>query len=65
MAGAPGFVSAGFEPLKVAVPPDANALKAPPLPKVEGDVALIGVTMGVVDMGVLSPVLPNADRVAD
>jgi len=64
VAGAPGFVSAGFEPLKVAVPPEANALNAPPLPKAEGDVALTGVTMGVVDMGVPSPVLPNADRVA-
>jgi hypothetical protein len=60
VAGAPGFVSAGFEPLKVA----ANALNAPPLPKAGGDVALTGVTMGVVDMGVPSPVLPNADSVA-
>jgi hypothetical protein len=65
VAGAPGFVSAGLEPLKVAVPPDAKALNAPPLPKAEGDVALMGVTMGVVDMGVPSPVFPNADRVAD
>jgi hypothetical protein len=65
VTGAPGFVSAGFWPLKVAVPPDANALNAPPLPKAEGDVALTGVTMGVVDMGVPSPVLPNADKVAD
>jgi hypothetical protein len=56
---APSFVSAGFEPLNVAGPPDANVLNAPPPPKVEGDVVLTGVTMGVVDMGVPSPVLPN------
>ena len=61
VAEAPGFVSAGFEPLNVAVPPDANAPNGPPLPKVEGDVVLTGVTMGVVDMGVPSPVLPNPD----
>jgi hypothetical protein len=61
MAGVPGFVSACFEPLNVAVPPDANALNGPPLPKVEGDVVLTGVTMGVVDMGVPSPVLLNPD----
>lgn len=54
------FVSAGFEPLKVVGPPDANALNAPPPPK-DGDVVLTGVTMGVVDMGVPSPVFPNAD----
>jgi len=58
--GVASFVSAGFEPLNVAEPPDANALNASPLPK-EGDVVLTGVTMGVVDMGVPSPVLPNAD----
>jgi len=66
IVGVVSFVSAGFEPLKVVGPPDANALNAPPLPpKVEGDVALTGVTIGVVDMGVPSPVLPNADRPAD
>ena len=48
-----------MELLNVAGPPDANALNPPPLPNVEGEVALIGVTMGVVDMGVPSPVLPN------
>jgi hypothetical protein len=57
--GVAGFVSTGFEPLKVAGPPDANALNAPPLPK-DGDVVLTGVTMGVVDMGVPRPVFPNA-----
>jgi hypothetical protein len=60
IVGVASFVSAGFEPLKVAGPPDANALNAPPLPK-DGDVVLTGVTMGVVDMGVPSPVFPNAD----
>lgn len=64
VVGAPGFVSAGFEPLNVAGPPDANALNTPPLPNVEGDVALMGVTIGVVDMGVPSPVLLNPDRPA-
>ena len=61
VARAPGLVSACFEPLNVAVPPDANALNGPPLPKVEGDVVLMGVTMGVVDMGVPRPVLLNPD----
>jgi hypothetical protein len=65
VAGAPSFVSAGFEPLNVAGPPDVNALNAPPPPKVEGDVVLTGVTMGVVDMGVPSPVLLNPGRPAD
>jgi hypothetical protein len=60
IVGVASFVSAGFEPLKVAGPPDANALNAPPLPK-DGDVVLTGVTMGVVDIGVPSPVFPNAD----
>jgi hypothetical protein len=60
--GAPGFVvSGGFEALNVAVPPDANAPNGPPLPNVEGDVVLTGVTIGVVDMGVPSPVLLNPD----
>jgi hypothetical protein len=59
IVGVPTVVSAGFEPLNVAGPPDVNAPNAPPLPKVEGDVVLTGVTMGVVDMGVPSPVLPN------
>lgn len=58
--GVVSFVSAGFEPLKVAGPPDPNALNVPPLPK-DGDVVLTGVTIGVVDMGVPSPVFPNAD----
>jgi hypothetical protein len=61
LIGPPTFVSAGFAPLNVAGLPDANALNAPPPPKVEGDVVLTGVTMGVVDMGVPSPVLPNPD----
>lgn len=60
IVGVASFVSAGFEPLKVAGPPDANELSAPPLPN-DGDVVLTGVTMGVVDMGVPSPVFPNAD----
>jgi len=60
IVGVASFVSAGFEPLKVAGPPDANALNAPPLPN-DGDVVLTGVTMGVVDMGVPNPVFPNAD----
>ena len=60
IVGVANFVSGGFEPLKVAGPPDANALNAPPLPK-DGDAVLTGVTMGVVDMGVPSPVFPNAD----
>jgi hypothetical protein len=64
IVGVASFVSAGFEPLKVAGPPDANALNAPPLPK-DGDVVLTGVTMGVVDMGVPSPVFPNTDWPAD
>lgn len=59
IVGVPSFVSAGFEPLNVAGPPDANAPNAPPPPKVEGDVVLTGVTMGVVDMGVPNPVLLN------
>jgi hypothetical protein len=57
IVGVPSCVSAGFEPLNVAGP-DVNAPNAPPLPKVEGDV-VTGVTMGVVDMGVPSPVLLN------
>ena len=60
IVGVASFVSAGFEAVKVAGPPDAKALSAAPLPK-DGDVVLTGVTMGVVDMGVPSPVFPNAD----
>jgi hypothetical protein len=60
IVGVASLVSTGFEPLKVAGPPDANALNAPALPK-DGDVVLTGVTMGVVDMGVPRPVFPNAD----
>ena len=60
IVGVASLVSAGFEPLKVAGPPDANVLNAPPPPK-DGDAVLMGVTMGVVDMGVPSPVFPNAD----
>lgn len=59
IVGVASFVSAGFELLKVAGPPDANVLNAPPPPK-DGDVVLTGVTMGVVDMGVPNPVFPNA-----
>ena len=58
---APTFVSAGFAPLNVAGLPDRNALNAPPPPKVEGEVVLTGVTIGVVDMGVPNPVLPKPD----
>jgi hypothetical protein len=60
IVGVASFVSAGFELLKVAGPPDAKVLNAPPLPK-DGDVVLTGVMMGVVDMGVPNPVFPNAD----
>ena len=59
VAGAEVFVSAGFP--NVAGPPDANAPNAPPLPNVEEDVGLIGVAIGVVDIGVPRPVLPNPD----
>lgn len=45
----------------VAGPPDAKAPNPPPLPNAEEDVVLIGVTIGVVDIGVPRPVLPNAD----
>lgn len=61
VAGVPCFASAGFALLNVASPPDANALNPPPPPNVEGDVVLMGVTMGVVDMGVPGPALPNPD----
>lgn len=61
IAGTADFVSAGFAPPNVASPPDANAPNAPPLPNAEGDVGLTGVTIGVVDMGVPRPVLPNPD----
>jgi hypothetical protein len=59
IAGAEDFVSTGFP--NVAGPPDANAPNAPPLPNVEEDVGLIGVAIGVVDIGVPRPVLPNPD----
>ncbi len=61
IAGAANFVSAGFVPPNVASPPDANAPNPPPLPNVEGDVVVMGVAIGVVDIGVPRPVLPNAD----
>lgn len=60
IAEAADFVSTGFVSPKVASPPDANAPNPPPLPNVE-DVVLMGVTIGVVDIGVPRPVLPNPD----
>jgi hypothetical protein len=60
IVGVATFVSAGFKPLKVAGPPDANVLNAPPLPK-DGEVVLTGVTMSVVDPFSR----PQADRPTD
>lgn len=59
IAGVADFVSAGLTPPNVASPPDANAPNPPPLPNVEEGVVLMGVAIGVVDIGVSRPVLPN------
>lgn len=59
--GVVDFASAGFAPPNVASPPDANVPNPPSLSNVDVEGVLIGVAIGVVDIGVPRPTLPKLD----